>query len=304
MLHLLLVPLLAATPPITAAAFAPDGKHVVLGSQAGIEVRSWPDLKPTRRIPADLSHVHDLTFSPDGKLLLAAGGAPAEKGVVEVLTWPAGKRRYRRADCKDLVYRVAWSPDGTRWAAASADGTCRVYATNTGEETARYEGHSRPVLAIAFLPDGKSIASAGVDQTIQVWDATSAKAIRTLDNHMQAVNDLAFRPGQPADARPVLVSVSDDRTVRLWQPTIGRLVRFARLDSAPRAVVWSPDGARLLVGCTDGKMLSLDPDTLAVAERGALPGRIYTLAVDSRNGNVLIAGEAGKVAAVAAKPTP
>ena len=47
----------AAAPPITAAAFTPDGKQVVTGSQAGIEVRSWPALTVTGHLKTDLSHV-------------------------------------------------------------------------------------------------------------------------------------------------------------------------------------------------------------------------------------------------------
>src|SRR5688500_13091143 len=119
---------LAVGPPVTAIAFAPDTGQVVVGSQLGIEVRSWPDLRVVTRLYADLSHVHALAFSPDGRVLLAAGGSPAESGAVEVLSWPGGDRVRRVADTKDVVYRVAWSPDGSRWATANADGTGRVYA--------------------------------------------------------------------------------------------------------------------------------------------------------------------------------
>ncbi len=38
----------AAEPPITALRFSPEGDAVVIGSQAGVYVRSWPDLKQTR----------------------------------------------------------------------------------------------------------------------------------------------------------------------------------------------------------------------------------------------------------------
>ena len=296
----LVVPLLGGTtsaaPPITAAAFAPDGKQVVLGSQDGIEVRSWPELKAVSRLKTELSHVHDLAFAPDGKMLLAAGGSPAKSGAVEVLSWPEGKIVRRLAEHKDLVYRVAWSPDGSCWATASADCSCRVYAADAGKQVARFEGHSRPVLALAFLPDGKSIISAGIDQTLQLWEAASGKHIRTLDNHTAAVNDVAVCPVTRARDVPVVASAGEDRTVRLWQPTTGRLMRFARLDSVPRAVAWSAKENRLLVGCNDGNLRVLDFDTLdVIGSKEGLEGRIHTLVPDPKAERDVLLGGAGAV---------
>lgn len=284
-----------AAPPITAAAFAPDGEQVVTGSQAGIEVRSWPELQTVAAIPTELRHVHDLAISPDGRMLLAAGGAPAETGIVEVLSWPDGKCVRRVTGHADVIYRVAWSPDGSQWAAASADGRCGVFASETGRLLARYEGHSRPVLAIAWLHDGRTIVSAGVDQTLRLWESATGRHLRTLDNHVGTINDLAVRPAQQADAPVVVASVSDDRTVRLWQPTIGRLMRFARLPSVPRVVAWSKDGRQLLVGCNDGGLRTLDADTVeTVAGQRGLSGRIFTIAVNPTGQELLLAGEGGE----------
>jgi WD40 repeat protein len=280
-----------AAPPVTAAAFAPDGKSVLVGSQTGIEVRSWPELKVTGRLTTELSHVHDLAFAPDGRSLLAAGGAPAASGVVEVLSWPAGQLMRRVEGHNDLVYRVAWAPDGSRWATASADRTCRIHAADSGKMLTRYEGHSRPVLAVAFLADGKTVVSAGVDQTLQVWTADGGNPVRTLDNHVGTVNDLTVRPATPASAPPVVASVGDDRTVRLWQPTTGRLVRFTRLPAKPLALAWAPTGDRLLVGCDDGRLRVLDPDNLEVTGEWAGPGgRVYSVVPKPGPGRELLAG--------------
>ena len=53
------IPASAAEPTITAIAFSPDGKSVVIGSQSGLQVRSWPDLKQRRPIETGLVHLHD-----------------------------------------------------------------------------------------------------------------------------------------------------------------------------------------------------------------------------------------------------
>src|SRR5262245_19204161 len=78
----------SAAPPVTALALTPDGKSVVVGSQAGLEVRTWPELERVRTLATELPHVHDLVFAPDGKTLAAVGGAPAQSGMVELYRWP------------------------------------------------------------------------------------------------------------------------------------------------------------------------------------------------------------------------
>lgn len=285
----------AAAPPITAAAFAPDGRSLVIGSQAGLEVRSWPELQLLRTLDTDLSHVHDLALSPDGELLLAAGGTPAVAGEVEVWQWQEGKRIRRMGGHDDVVYRVAWREDSQQWATASGDGSCHLHDRQTGTLLQTYRGHTRAVLAIGYLPGGKVLVSAGSDQTIQVWEAATGRRQRTLDNHVGSVNDLAVRNGQPVDSLPLIASASDDQTVRLWQPTLGRLVRFKRLPALVRVVAWSHDGNRLLVGSSDGFLRVIDPDSLDVLQEIAvLKGWIHTLAVPRRGTDLFLGGDDGQ----------
>src|SRR5262249_11599807 len=167
-----------AAPTISAAAFAPDGKSVVVGSQAGIEVHSWPELRSLRKLTTKLAHIHDLTFSPASDVLAAAGGAPAEEGAIELFRWPSGELLKRVTEHTDLVYAVAWRGDGRRLATASADGTCRVRDAATGKCAQIFKGHSRPGLAVAWTPDGQQVLSAGIDQSLRLWVAGSGRARR------------------------------------------------------------------------------------------------------------------------------
>lgn len=296
-----------AESPYTAVAFSPDHRQVLLGSQRGIEVRSWPELAIEATIPTELIHVHEVCFSPDGKTLLAAGGSPAENGAVEMLSWP-DRKLVRRVECHaDVIYAIAFSPDGLRWATASADGICQVFEMNTGRKLSQYEGHSRAVLSLRFTLDGQTIASCGVDQTLRLWDSKTGKHVRTLDNHVGSVTGLAIRPSyvnldrhsndevtqKNSDSFPtMLATISEDKTVRLWQPAIGRLMRFTRLTSIPRALAWSVSGDRLFVGCNDGLVRVLDSDSMEVAQvLDGFDGRIHEIVVDPNGRSILIAGE-------------
>jgi WD40 repeat protein len=285
----------AAEPPITALAFTPDGKAILVGSQAGVQVRDWPDLKPLRSLATELASVHDFAFSPDGKMLAIAGGSPAEKGTVELVRWPDGTLLHRVSPHKDVIHAVAWSSDSLAIVTASADQTVRKLDARMGKPTGVFEGHSRGVLAAVFLPGDKQLVTAGGDESLRVWDAESSKAERILPNHTKPVTGLAVRPAGDRSTPPILVSISDDRTVRLWQPTTGRMIRFARLPSEPRAVAWTADGALILVACKDGALRVIDPETVELRQTiPAVEGVAYALAVAS-DGSSLVGGRNGQL---------
>ena len=72
---------------------------------------------------------------------------------------------------QDFVTSLDWSPDGTRLASASRDGTVRIWDVRAGKTTLIYRGHRNEVLTVAWSPNGKMLASAGRDGTVQVWNA-------------------------------------------------------------------------------------------------------------------------------------
>ncbi|HEX5103689.1 MAG TPA: hypothetical protein VFV87_07770, partial [Pirellulaceae bacterium] len=219
----------SALPPIVALVVSPDGQHVLAGSQVGIQILSLPSLRPAEgvaKIDTGLAQVHDLAFSPGGKLLAMAGGAPAEEGSVELWDWPAVDKRTTIAAGGDVAYAVAWSPDGSRLAIAGGDHQLRIQPVD-GSPAKSYAIHSAPILATGWLAgDDDLVLSAGVDQAIRVLDPAGGQVRRSLDNHTAAVRGLAVRPGKH-DGPPMVASAGADRTVRFWQPAIGRLVRFA-----------------------------------------------------------------------------
>lgn len=292
--------LLAAppAPPMVALAITPDGSQVVTASQEGVQVRSLPDLAVKRSLATRLVQVNDLAFSPDGKLLAVAGGSPAERGAVEIWTWPEATLNTTLAAGGDLAYRVAWNADGSRLAIAGGDRKVRIAAIASSESKA-YECHSGAVLATAWLPADNLVLSAGVDQSIRVLEPDTGKIRRSFDNHTAAVRDLAIRPGEHAG--PVMVaSCGTDKTVRFWQPTIGRLVRFARLPSPPTALAWTPSGSLALAACEDGKLRSVDPDTIEVKDlAGALSGVAYSTAALPDGSGAVLAGASGQLQIVA-----
>ncbi len=258
---------LAAPPPVTALAFAPDGQSVLIGSQSGIEVRSYPALEVSRTLATEIPNVHDLAFSPDGKTLAVAGGIPGKRGhsSSSSSSGPSGKAASAPPlPHRDSIYKLAWQSNSATVLTAGGDSSVCLVEVSSGKTLRTLEGHSKGVLAVAFLPGDEQFLSAGIDETVRLWNSKTGDVARSFVNHTKPVTDLAVRPGGAAP--PMVVTVSEDRTVRLWQPTVGRLVRFARLDTIPTAVAWAKDGSKIFAACKDGKLRVLDPDTMDVTD--------------------------------------
>jgi WD40 repeat protein len=284
-----------APPPITAIAVTPDGKQVLTASQAGVQVRSLPkwDLEVT--FPTELAHVHDLALAPDGKTLALVGGSPGEGGGVEIRKWPGGELLNTFAAGGDVAYRASWNADGSRLAVACADRKVRIFAPDGKTAAQVIECHSAAVLTVAWLTADDLILSAGVDQAIRVLNPAGLNVVRSLDNHTGAVRDLAVRSGKH-DGPAMAASCSTDKTVRLWQPAIGRMVRFVKLPSTPTAIAWSTNGSHILAACEDGKLRAIEPTTLNVIEFAQqLDGYAHSLAVLPDGTAAILGGERGQL---------
>ena len=291
---LALIPMSAsADPPITAAAFTPDGNGVIVGSQAGLRVFSWPSLIDPVPLSTQLENIHYVAFSPNGQRLLISGGVPGESGTIEIQNWPNRVLHSKISLHKDVISQASWSPDGASIATASADGLCKVLNAETGQIRAQFSGHSRPVLAVEYL-DADHCFSGSVDQTIRLWKVSDGGLLRTLNNHVNTVNMLARQAPAAERSMDQIASISEDRTVRIWQPRLGRLVKFARLPSEPQCVVWASDFKSLYVATKASMIYTVDVATMKVtAEHMTAVGFLHELLLESERQRMLAAGEQG-----------
>src|SRR5262249_51471227 len=123
-------------------------------------------------------------------------------GVVASLGLPGGQRATAgeppvRAPFKghaDLVYSVAFSPDGKTLASGSWDNTARIWDVGSGNEKATLKGHTGPIMSVALSADGKTLATGSIDKTVKVWDVTNGTERLTLRGHAHSVYSVAFSP--------------------------------------------------------------------------------------------------------------
>ncbi|KAB5589389.1 Vegetative incompatibility protein HET-E-1 [Ceratobasidium theobromae] len=145
---------------------------------------------------------------------------------------------------------IAFSPDGTRLAFGTDEGTVTIKDAIDGRLVAGpLKGHEQWVLSVAFSPDGKCIASGSSDSTILVWNANNGMHLAgPFRGHTDAVKSVTFSPDSTR-----IISGSWDHSVRVWgvQDAVPALAPFLGHSKAVNSVAVSPDGTRIISGSDD-----------------------------------------------------
>jgi WD40 repeat protein/mono/diheme cytochrome c family protein len=227
---------------ISSIAFQPGGAALALGSYREI-VLIGADGKPIAKLEGGANQVRGLAFSPDGKLLAAAGGNPGQFGEIKLWNVADKKELFAIRGHRDNIFAVAFSPDGKLLASCSYDRMVKLWDTATGKEVRTLKDHTDAVFAVAFSPDGKLLASASADRTIKIWNPATGERLYTLSDGLDAMNTVAFHP-----AGGLIAGAGADRVIRVWEVNEkeGKQVRsMIAHEDAINQVVFSPDGKTL-----------------------------------------------------------
>ena len=169
------------------------------------------NVDPERSILLALQAV-SITYSVDQTLLPEAEDA-LHRAVL------ASRARLTLCCHAESVVTAAYSPDGTRIATASQDGTAKVWDAVTGKElmTLGEVNESNAVNQLAYSPDGTRIVTAHDDHTAKVWDLATGRVILTLSGHDDFVISVAYSPDGAH-----IATTSGDNTVKMWDAATGK----------------------------------------------------------------------------------
>jgi uncharacterized protein with WD repeat len=236
-------------------AYSPDGRWLATASgdpgQYG-EVKLWlaepgGGGKPVRDLLEANDSVFAVAFSPDSKLIAAAGADRA----IRVWEVDSGKQTAIIEDHADWILDIAFSPDGKRLASASRDKTAKVFDVIKKESLVTFPGHAQTVDTVAFTPDGKLVASGGEDNLVRFWNPDDdGKAARQLGGFGGPVFKLTFAPDGKTFA-----ACSSDKSIKIYE-TGGSISKQTLTGHADwvYTCAFSPDGKTLASGSWDGEV--------------------------------------------------
>lgn len=164
-----------------------------------------------------------------------------DDGKVKVFNYQQRRCLFTLTGHMDYIRTVFFHHQSPWIVSASDDQTVRVWNWQSRSCLAVLTGHSHYVMCAQFHPGDDLLVSASLDQTIRVWDIGSLRRKHSspasspyevpspragidlfgapegqvkfvLEGHDRGVNWVQFHP-----TKPLIVSGSDDRSVKLWR---------------------------------------------------------------------------------------
>ena len=297
-------PVYRSLPAIHTLAFSPDGALLAVAGRHEIILHKADGSGIIARLAGDSPRLESVTFSTDGKLLAACGGATSEFGEIQI--WDMAKRELIRSikASTDSLFGVAFSPDNQRVAAGCADKLVRVFAIAGGNEVMRCDNHIDWVFGAVFTGDGQRLVSVSRDKAAKIIDVVTGQLIDDVNRPRDALICLARHPKDD-----LVATGGMEGKIRLFkmEPRGGRLsegddkensfVReFEHMASPIHSIAFSPDGALIACGGESGEVRVFKTENgQRVASIKGDHGPVFALAFSADGKHLASGGYDGKI---------
>lgn len=293
-------PLPSATPGL---AFLADGDLLVPGTDKQVRRFRIASEKPVK----NFSHpnlVDCVAFDETGTLL-ATGCHDGNLRIFDLQKNAQQKQitahvQTTPQQVQNPIYCVAWAPGSKQLLTTSYDRSIKLWDVASGKLVKEFKpapdpkpgdkvepqkepvGHRDQVFAAVFSKDGKRFATTSSDRSVKLWDAAAGKVIRDFPNP-----DLKSGfPGEPAPSHPGWVHAvrftPDEKFlvtagaaprykgyIAVWSTADGKRVSGTERDFGPiQALVLSPDGTKLVIGCGHRSRIESDAEVVILKMPG------------------------------------
>ena len=252
--------------------FSPDGKFLACGE--GQDVKLWDTTtgELITTFTAHIGFIEYLAFSTDGSILASASqdgtikywniktGKPLQSHITRHIPWVISTSFMNNSStlaCVDYGGMI------TIWDLETSQLT--KHRTKTAFENTRWEAESEPLV---FSPDGTKLVSNGVmnDSTaplgltylLRLFDVSTGRELNTLVCNNEQFSEIEFSP----DGKTLAFGVHSHTygKIRLWNTETDDTfdIQFADRSEWLRAMAFSPDGYRIVIGTSEKKVQMWD----------------------------------------------
>jgi len=245
--------------------FSPIGKSfVTAGADGKILFWNLDQADPASELSGHQGKVNAIAFSKDGTTLVSGGSDG------KWILWDVNSKKmiFQRQEHEDQVTTVAIAPDGELLATGSADRTFKIWRTTDATLVGSTSAHEKNLTDIVFHPHKPLLATSGQEGLVKIWDLANPQRpslSHVIVGHSDIVHQIFFDGNGEQ-----LVSVSQDKTVRLWDVASGSPLRIIK-NSKTALVAASVEAEKnlLAVGEIGGEVGLLDLEKTSHTKQSA-----------------------------------
>lgn len=192
--------------------------------------------------------------------------ADSGRSFVHMWSWRKEQPRFR-CQMPERLLSLVCTIDGAHCVGGSASGKLYLWEVPTGRLLCTWDGHFKAVTACATaLMDG-FLLSAGEDAILHAWNLvevlhaadareSAPRPYRTWTDHVLPITTVVSAPCGQHD---LIVSASEDRTVRLWRLSadVRRCVHTVELPAAVTALAVHACHSWVYAGAADGLLYAI-----------------------------------------------
>ncbi|CAB1323027.1 unnamed protein product [Coregonus sp. 'balchen'] len=184
--------------------------------------------------------------------------------------WDLKAKRLHRTlkDHKEEVTCVSFNGSDSYIASGSTSGDIILHSITTNLSSKAFgHGTNQPIHDLKYSVVKRSLLGSVSDSgSVVLWDANTQKELHVFDGaHKAPASGLAFSPANDL----LFVTVGLDKKIICYDTSSKIVLRSMRVESPLTAIDFTPDGAGLVVGSTQGRLYLYDLRNLSAPTKTA-----------------------------------